>query len=76
MKLQVKVKTNSSEQKIEDFGNYRYLVYLKSAPEHNQANVELINLMAKHIGIPATKLRIVSGMTNNLKTLEIVYFKR
>ena len=73
MKLQIKVKTNSSEQKIEDFGDHRYLVYLKSSPEHNEANIELLNLMAKHIGVPASKIRIVSGMTNNLKTLEIVY---
>jgi len=73
MKFQVRVKPNSSEQKIEEFGDYRYLVYLESPAEKNEANIELINLMAKHLGIPAVKLKIVSGLTNKDKTLEIVY---
>jgi uncharacterized protein YggU (UPF0235/DUF167 family) len=71
MKYQIKVKTNATEQKIEDFGDHRFLVYLKSSPEHNDANIELLNLMSKHLGIPATKIHIVSGLTNNLKTLEV-----
>ena len=73
MKFQVKVKTNSTEQKIEDFGEHRYLVFLESRAEHNEANIELINLMAKHLGVPASKVKIVSGLTNNLKTIEIIY---
>ena len=71
MKFQVRVKPNSSEQRIEDFGDKRYLVYLKSAPENNKANIELLNLMAKHLGVPAAKIKIVSGLTNKDKTLEI-----
>ena len=73
MKFQVRVKPNSSEQKIEEFGDHRYLVYLKSPAEKNEANIELINIMAKHLGVPAIKLKIVSGLTNKDKTLEIVY---
>jgi uncharacterized protein YggU (UPF0235/DUF167 family) len=73
MRLQVRVKTNSGKQEIEDFGDRRYLVYLKSAPENNEANIELIKLMAKHIGVPSTKVKIISGMTGSDKTLEIVY---
>jgi uncharacterized protein YggU (UPF0235/DUF167 family) len=73
MKFQVKVKTNSSEPRIEDFGDHRYLVYLKASPENNEANVELLNLMSKHLGVPAAKIKIISGLTNNIKTLEIVY---
>lgn len=73
MKFQVRVKPNSNEQKIEDFGDKRYLVYLKSKPEDNKANIELINLFSKYLGVPALKLKIVSGLTNKDKTLEIVY---
>ena len=72
-KIQVRVKANSSEQKIEEFGDYRYLVYVKSAAENNDANIELLNMMAKHLGVPATKLKIISGLTNKDKTIEILY---
>ncbi len=72
-KFQIRVKPNSSEQKIEDFGERRYLVYVTSPAENNEANIELLNLMAKHLGVPATKLKIVSGLTSKDKTIEIVY---
>ena len=73
MKFQIRVKPNSSMQKIEEFGDHRYLVYLESPAEKNEANIELINLMAKHLGVPASKLKIVSGLANRDKTLEVVY---
>ena len=73
MKIQVRVKTSSGKQDIESFGDNRYLVYLKSAPENNEANIELIKLMSKHLGIPSTKLKIISGATGKDKTLEVVY---
>jgi len=73
MKIQVRVKTNCSEQKIENFGERHYLVYLKSSPEDNKANIELLNMMSKVLGVPALKIKIVSGLTSRDKTLEIVY---
>lgn len=73
MRFQVRVKTNCSEQSIEDFGSGRYMVSLKNAPTHNDANIELINFMAKHLGVPPLKLKIVSGLTSRDKILEIVY---
>lgn len=73
MRFYIRVKTNSGKQEIESFGDNRYLVYLKSPPENNEANIELIKLMAKHLGIPSTKLKIVSGATGKDKILEVVY---
>lgn len=73
MKIHVRVKTNSSERKIEDFGERRYLVYVKSPAEDNEANIEMLNMMSKHLGVPSTKLKIIAGVTNKDKVLEIVY---
>ena len=73
MKFFVRVKTNCDEQKIDDFGGGHYLVHLTCVPEHNKANIELINLLAKHVGVPPLKLKIISGLTNRDKILESVY---
>ena len=73
MRFQVRVKTGCSENSIEEFGDRRYLVYLKSQPENNKANIELINLLAKHLGVPPLKLKIVSGSSSRDKILETVY---
>ncbi len=72
-KFHVHVKANSTESKIEDFGDNRYLVYVKSAPENNEANIEMLKMMGKHLGIPSTKLRIVVGATSKDKIVEVMY---
>lgn len=71
MILNVKVKASSGKQTIEDFGNHRYLVYLKSAPEHDKANIELINLFSKYFCVPAKNVRIKFGMHSHEKVIEI-----
>jgi len=70
MKIYVKVKPKSGKQEIVEFGDFRYLVYLKSAPENNKANIELLKVLSKHLGVPSTRIQIKSGMTNNEKILE------
>jgi hypothetical protein len=71
MKIYVKVKPNSSEQKIVRFGDFRFLVYVKSPPENDKANIEMINLLSKHLGVPPKSLQITFGRTSNDKILEI-----
>ncbi len=71
MKLQIRVKPNSEKQKIESLGEGHYLVHLKSKPENNKANIELLNLMSKHLGVTALKIKIISGLTSREKILEI-----
>lgn len=71
MILRVKVKPNSSKREVENFGNGRYLVYLKSVPENDKANMELINLLSKELGVPPKSLQIKFGRTSNEKIIEI-----
>ena len=71
MIIHVKVKPNSSKQKIENFGGGRYLVYLKSAPENDEANIELINFLSKEMGTPPNKFQIKFGRTSDKKIIEI-----
>lgn len=73
MIIYVKVKPNSSKQEIESFGNGRFLVYLKSPPENGRANIELLNLLSKELGVPSKSLHIKFGRTSNEKTIEIKY---
>lgn len=71
MIVHVRVKTNSSKQEVENFGDNRYLVYLKSVPENNAANIELLKIMSKYLGTPSTRIKIKSGFTSRNKVLEI-----
>jgi uncharacterized protein len=71
MIIHVKVKPNSSKREVENFGNNRYLVYLKSVPENDKANMELINILSKELGVPPASIHIKFGRTSDEKIIEI-----
>jgi uncharacterized protein (TIGR00251 family) len=71
MIIHVKVKPNSSERKMINFGNNRYLIYLTSPAENNEANIELINFLSKQFTTPVKNIKIKFGMTGTEKIVDI-----
>lgn len=73
MIIRVKVKPNSSKQSVESFGDNRYLVHVKSSPENGEANVEVIKLLSKELGVPPKALHINFGKTAHDKIIEVKF---
>ncbi|OWY63804.1 hypothetical protein B7486_50890 [cyanobacterium TDX16] len=46
-------------------------VHLKSSPVDGKANQELIQLLAKKLAIPKTRIKIKSGLASRQKLIEI-----
>ena len=65
MIIKVKVKPNSKEFKIKEGDVWE--ISLKSPPENNEANIELIKQMTKRYG----KCKIIRGQRSKVKMLEI-----
>ncbi|MFH1452159.1 MAG: DUF167 domain-containing protein [archaeon] len=70
MKIEVKVKINSKEQKITKITEDKYIIKLKSKPTDNKANTELIKLLKKHF---KRDIRILRGKTSRNKIIEVKY---
>jgi uncharacterized protein (TIGR00251 family) len=68
MKLQIKIKPHSGKSEI--IGeNGNYVVHLKSLPENNKANLELIKLLKKYFR--GKEVKIKSGFTSRNKIIEV-----
>ncbi len=67
MEINVIAKPNSGKQEIEKKGEV-YVVRLKSAPENNKANLELIKLLKRYFG---KEVRIKRGFSSRKKAIEI-----
>ena len=67
MKLKIKVKPNSGKQEVIKKDNF-YLIKLKSPPENNKANIELIKLLKKYF---KQDIKIKSGFTSRMKIVEL-----
>lgn len=61
IKLHLKVKPNSSQQKIEELADGSLIVFLKSSPVNNKANQELIKILAK-------KYQVSQAQVNSCKS--------
>jgi uncharacterized protein (TIGR00251 family) len=72
MKIQVKVKPRSKTEDVtrEMDGNV-YVVLVKEPPVEGKANRAVLKLLAKHFGVPESRLRIVSGLTGKNKVIEV-----
>ena len=71
MRLTVKVKTGKGKNNVikHDFGEYE--VWVKSPPIKGAANRELIKVLANYFSVKSYNLRIVKGLTSQIKILEL-----
>ena len=70
-KINVRVKPNSKKEEIipEEGG---FVVRVKEPPVEGKANRAVIRVLAKHLGIPETQLRISRGLTSRNKVIQIL----
>jgi uncharacterized protein len=71
LKIQVKVKPNSQQQKLKILADGSFLVCLKSPPREGKANQELIEVLAKHFRISRSQISIQSGLSSRIKIVAI-----
>lgn len=68
MKLEIKVRPNSKQEKIQ---GPPYEVWVKEKPEKGRANMKVLELLSKHFSVSKSKVRIVRGKKSNKKLIEI-----
>lgn len=71
MIIQVKTKTSCSKQRIELITDSNYQIFLKSQPINNQANLELVNLLAKYFKVLPSNIKIIRGLHFKRKSILI-----
>lgn len=71
MKLHVKVKPNSKQQKIEETIDGSLIISLKSPPVDGKANQELIQLLAEKYQVPQSRIVLKTGIRSKTKLVEI-----
>ena len=70
MIIEVRVKTSCKQSSIEKKGSF-FVVSLKSNPQDNKANIELISLVASYFNIPKSSVNISYGLKGKRKLIEI-----
>lgn len=71
MKISVKAKPNSHEEKVEQISEGEFVVSVKEPPVKGMANNAIIRVLAGHFGVSKFQVRITSGWTSRQKIVEI-----
>jgi uncharacterized protein (TIGR00251 family) len=71
MILEVKITPNSSKNEILRWEENRLVIKIRGIPEKGTVNENLINFLAKTLGIAKSQIEIVAGRTSRLKKLNI-----
>jgi hypothetical protein len=72
MKINVKAKPNSREEKIEKIDENNFVVCVKEPPEKGKANEAIRNVLAVYFKTASARVRIVSGFSARNKIVEII----
>lgn len=59
--INVRATTKASNNSIRCVKNDELLVNVTAAPENNKANIAIIELLSKKIGVPKSSMAIISG---------------
>jgi len=72
MRISVKAKPNSREEKIEKLDDSSFVVSVKEPPVQGQANEAIIRALADYFNVSRSQVRIISGWISRQKILEII----
>lgn len=69
--LTVRVQPKSSRQELVTLSSTEFRARLTSAPDKGRANRELLELLAGHLGLPLSRLKIIRGEKSRVKLVEV-----
>lgn len=70
--IEVKVKAGAKSRNIEEMDDGTYKIKTPIAPEKGKANKAVIEILSKHLGIPRSNIRLVSGVSSVNKRFRII----
>lgn len=71
MKIFIKAKPNSKENKVEKVDDLNFIVSVKEPPVQGRANQAIIRALAEYFNVSLSRLRIISGHTSRQKIVEV-----
>lgn len=72
MRINVKAKPNSKEEKVEKIDEQNYIVSVKEPPEKGKANIAIRNALAVYFKTGSSRVKIISGYSSRNKIIEIL----
>lgn len=73
MFIHVKVFVDEKRDEVIKQSDTSFYVYVREPAEHNRANIRMVYLMSRELGVPANTLKIITGHHHSSKILEVLH---
>jgi uncharacterized protein (TIGR00251 family) len=71
MRIYVKVSPRAGKNEVLKISEGEYKVKVTAPPEKGKANEKVIELLAYHLAVPKSSIKIVAGKTARIKIIDI-----
>ncbi|MDD5146721.1 MAG: DUF167 domain-containing protein [Candidatus Pacebacteria bacterium] len=71
MKIFVKVKAKSKQEKVEKIDDSHFKVFVKAPAQDGKANQAIIKVLSKYFKVSRGQIEIISGLSSSQKVVEI-----
>jgi len=72
MRINIKAKPNSKQEKVEKIDEKNFVVYVKEPPEKGKANEAIRNALAVYFKIASSRIKIVAGYSSRNKLIDVL----
>lgn len=70
MQINIRVIPRARRNAVDVQSDGTYRVYTTAAPADGDANAAVVKMLAKHLGVPKTSIKIIRGTTSRDKVIE------
>lgn len=70
-KILVQVRPNSRQESVERSEDGVFIIRVNAPPRDGKANQRVVELLSQHLGVPKSKIELVSGGKSKLKTFKV-----
>ncbi|QQR82741.1 DUF167 domain-containing protein [Candidatus Campbellbacteria bacterium] len=70
--LKIKVTPQASKESLVDMGDGRFVVSVREKAQDNKATARSLTMVALHVGVPVSKLRVLRGHHTRNKVVEVL----
>lgn len=71
MRIYAKVKARAKKNEVQKISEKEYKVKVTAPPEKGKANEKVIELLAYHLAVPKSSMKIIAGKSTKIKIIDI-----
>lgn len=72
MKINIKVKPNSKQEKVEKISDSEVILWVRAPAKEGRANAAAIKLLSVYLDLPKSRINIAQGNNSKNKVVELL----